>query len=108
MEQQLDPCLGSCPSGSSVLFLTSLQECPRRRATPFQVRSLIPFPDDFDARPILVTLHTIEAVIFCDLAVAPEGTFTSGQSGTRIQGGSYAAGHATGSDLRSVVYGDKN
>ena len=100
MEHQLDPCLGSCPSGSSVLFLTSLQERPRRRATPFQGRSPIPFPDDSDARPNLVTGCSVEVAIFSDLAVGPEGTFTNGQAGV--------AGHATGSDLRPVFCGDKN
>ena len=38
--------------------------------------------------------HSVETVIFSDLAVGPDGTFSSGQSGTRIQGGFYGPGHA--------------
>ena len=38
--------------------------------------------------------HSVEAVIFSKLAVAPDGTFSSGQSGTRLQGGFYGPGHA--------------
>ena len=40
------------------------------------------------------TAHSVEAVVFSNLAVAPDGTFASGQSGTRIQGGFYGPGHA--------------
>ena len=40
------------------------------------------------------TAHSVEAVIFSGLAVRPDGTFSSGQSGTRIQGGFYGPGHA--------------
>jgi len=40
------------------------------------------------------TAHTTETVIFPDLAVGWDGTFSSGQSGTRIQGGFYGPGHA--------------
>ena len=40
------------------------------------------------------TAHSVEAVIFSDLAVGPDGTFARGQSGTRIQGGFYGPGHA--------------
>ena len=39
------------------------------------------------------TAHGVEAVFFSNLAVAPDGTFSSGQSGTRIQGGFYGPGH---------------
>ena len=38
--------------------------------------------------------HSVETVIFSDLAVGPDGTFSSGQSGTRIQGGFYGPRHA--------------
>ena len=38
--------------------------------------------------------HTVEAVIFSDLAVGPDGTFARGQAGARIQGGFYGPGHA--------------
>ena len=40
------------------------------------------------------TAHTIETVIFSNLAVGPDGTFATGESGTRIQGGFYGPGHA--------------
>ena len=40
------------------------------------------------------TAHSVETVIFSDLAVEPDGTFARGQSGTRIQGGFYGPGHA--------------
>ena len=40
------------------------------------------------------TAHTVEAVIFSNLAVGPDGSFATGQSGTRIQGGFYGPGHA--------------
>ena len=40
------------------------------------------------------TAHGIEAVIFSDLAVGPDGTFARGQSGARIQGGFHGPGHA--------------
>ena len=38
--------------------------------------------------------HSIEAVMFSNIAVAPDGTFKTGQSGTRIQGGFYGPDHA--------------
>ncbi len=38
--------------------------------------------------------HGVETLFFTNLAVAPDGTFSSGQSGTRIQGGFYGPGHA--------------
>jgi len=40
------------------------------------------------------TAHTVETVIFSDLAVAADGTFARGQSGARIQGGFHGPGHA--------------
>ncbi|MDE0034997.1 MAG: hypothetical protein OXU75_17975 [Deltaproteobacteria bacterium] len=40
------------------------------------------------------TAHGVEAVIFSDLEVGPDGTFARGQSGARIQGGFYGPGHA--------------
>jgi len=40
------------------------------------------------------TAHSVEAVIFSELAVGPDGTFARGQSGARIQGGFYGPGHA--------------
>ncbi|MCY4394747.1 MAG: hypothetical protein OXC10_06395 [Rhodospirillaceae bacterium] len=40
------------------------------------------------------TVHGVEVVIFSNLAVGPDGTFATGQSGTRIQGGFYGPGHA--------------
>ena len=40
------------------------------------------------------TAHTIETVIFSDLAVGPDGTFSRGEAGTRIQGGFHGPGHA--------------
>ena len=40
------------------------------------------------------TPHSVETVIFSDLAVGPDGTFSRGQSGTRIQGGFFGPGHA--------------
>ena len=39
------------------------------------------------------TAHSVETVIFSDLVVEPDGTFSSGQSGTRIQGGFYGPEH---------------
>ena len=38
--------------------------------------------------------HPIETVLFSDLAVGPDGTFSRGQSGARIQGCFYGPGHA--------------
>ena len=38
--------------------------------------------------------HDVETVFFVNLAVAPDGTFAEGQSGTRIQGGFYGPDHA--------------
>ena len=40
------------------------------------------------------TTHGVETVIFSDLAVGPDGTFSRGQSGARIQGGFHGPGHA--------------
>ena len=40
------------------------------------------------------TAHDVETVIFSNLAVGPDGTFATGESGTRIQGGFYGTGHA--------------
>ena len=40
------------------------------------------------------TAHSVEAVIFSDLEVGADGTFSRGQSGVRIQGGFYGPGHA--------------
>ena len=40
------------------------------------------------------TAHSVETVIFSDLAVGPDGVFARGQSGTRIQGGFHGPGHA--------------
>ena len=40
------------------------------------------------------TAHTVETMIFPDLAVARDGTFGTGQSGARIQGGFFGPEHA--------------
>jgi len=40
------------------------------------------------------TAHTVETLLFENVAVGPDGTFASGQSGARIQGGFYGPGHA--------------
>ena len=40
------------------------------------------------------TAHDVETVIFSNLAVGPDGTFATGESGARIQGGFYGTGHA--------------
>ena len=40
------------------------------------------------------TAHSVETVIFSDLAVEPDGTFARGQSGALIQGGLYGPDHA--------------
>ena len=40
------------------------------------------------------TAHTVETLLFENLAVEPDGTFARGQSGARIQGGFYGPGHA--------------
>ncbi|MDE0173160.1 MAG: hypothetical protein OYH76_04965 [Defluviicoccus sp.] len=40
------------------------------------------------------TAYGVEAVIFSDLEVGPDGTFARGQSGARIQGGFHGPGHA--------------
>ena len=40
------------------------------------------------------TAHSVETVIFSDLAVGSDGTFARGQSGRRIQGGFYGPDHA--------------
>ena len=37
--------------------------------------------------------HSTEAVMFSNIAVSPDGTFATGQSGTRIQGGFYGPDH---------------
>ena len=39
-------------------------------------------------------VHGVEVVIFSNLAFGPDGTFSRGQSGARIQGGFYGPGHA--------------
>ena len=53
------------------------------------------------------TAHDVETVFFVDLAVAPDGTFARGQSGTRIQGGFYGPGHAEAAGIfeRSDIVG---
>ena len=38
--------------------------------------------------------HGVEVVFFSNLAVGSDGTFATGQSGTRIQGGFHGPGHA--------------
>ncbi len=40
------------------------------------------------------TAHTVETVLFENVAVSPDGTFARGTSGARIQGGFYGPGHA--------------
>jgi hypothetical protein len=40
------------------------------------------------------TAHTVETVLFENLAVGPDGTFATGQSGARIQGSFHGSGHA--------------
>ena len=45
---------------------------------------------DSNSRPAL----SVEAVIFSDLEVGADGTFSRGQSGARIQGGFYGPDHA--------------
>ncbi|MDD9979843.1 MAG: hypothetical protein OXU81_00525 [Gammaproteobacteria bacterium] len=40
------------------------------------------------------TAHSVETVVFSDLAVGPDGTFATGQSGARIQGGFYGPSHS--------------
>ena len=40
------------------------------------------------------TAHGVEALLFSNLAVGPDGTFATGESGTRIQGGFYGPDHA--------------
>ena len=40
------------------------------------------------------TAHSTETVIFSDLEVGADGTFSRGQSGARIQGGFHGPGHA--------------
>ena len=40
------------------------------------------------------TAHSTETVLFSDLEVGPDGTFSRGQSGARIQGGFYGPDHA--------------
>ena len=39
------------------------------------------------------TAYPVEALIFANLAVDPDGTFSTGQSGARIQGGFHGPGH---------------
>ncbi len=48
------------------------------------------------------TAHGVEAVLFSNVAVGPDGTFARGQSGARIQGAFHGAGHA---DERGLVFG---
>ena len=38
--------------------------------------------------------HTVDTVLFENVAVAPDGTFARGQTGARIQGGFFGPGHA--------------
>jgi hypothetical protein len=38
--------------------------------------------------------HSTQTVLFFDLEVGPDGTFSRGQSGARIQGGFHGPGHA--------------
>ena len=45
------------------------------------------------------TPHNVEAVMFSDLEVGSDGTFTRGQLGARIQGGFYGPGHAEASGI---------
>ncbi|MDE0388712.1 MAG: hypothetical protein OXI75_08435 [Rhodospirillales bacterium] len=40
------------------------------------------------------TAHTVETVLFENLAVDPDGTFARGEAGARIQGGFFGPGHA--------------
>ena len=40
------------------------------------------------------TAHPVEALVFSNLVVGADGTFKTGQSGTRIQGGFHGPGHA--------------
>ena len=40
------------------------------------------------------TAHTVETVLFENVAISPDGTFARGTSGARIQGGFYGPGHA--------------
>ena len=40
------------------------------------------------------TAHSTQTVLFSDLDVGPDGTFSRGQSGARIQGGFYGPDHA--------------
>ena len=40
------------------------------------------------------TAHSTQTVLFSDLDVGPDGTFSRGQSGARIQGGFHGPGHA--------------
>ena len=39
------------------------------------------------------TAHTVEVIIFSNIPVGSDGTYATGQSGTRIQGGFYGPGH---------------
>ena len=50
------------------------------------------------------TAHGVEAVIFSNLAVDSEGTFATGQSGTRIQGAFYGPGHAEAAGIFEQSY----
>ena len=45
------------------------------------------------------TAHGVEALIFSDLPVGPDGTFARGESGARIQGGFHGPGHAEASGI---------
>lgn len=45
------------------------------------------------------TAYPVEALIFANLAVDPDGTSSTGQSGTRIQGGFHGAGHVVVSGI---------
>ena len=53
------------------------------------------------------TAHTVETVLFSDLAVGADGTFARGQAGARIQGGFFGPNHAEAAGIfeRSGIVG---
>ena len=53
------------------------------------------------------TAHVVGTVIFSDLEVGPDGTFSRGQSGTRIHGGFQGPGHAEAAGIfeQSDIFG---
>ena len=53
------------------------------------------------------TAHGVETVLFSDLTVGPDGTFSQGRSGTRIQGGFHGHGNAEAAGIyqRSDIVG---